>query len=130
MECHYPVSRVPNPPRRILRLHQTNAFRAACLFVVMLSAWQRTTLAGAAPQVISMSPAPNATLTAAPSNVTVNFSQDMDPATVNAGTVRLQRAGSDGIIGTADDVAITPASVTLTTPTQAVLDLAGIGLFT
>ncbi|HEY3319276.1 MAG TPA: LamG-like jellyroll fold domain-containing protein [Planctomycetota bacterium] len=77
--------------------------------------------------VTGMSPAPNSVLAAPPAGVTLQFSQDIDPATVNTNSVRLVGAGPDGVFGTADDVAISPASIAINGE-QVTLDLQGVTL--
>ncbi|MEO1244831.1 MAG: Ig-like domain-containing protein [Pseudomonadota bacterium] len=79
-------------------------------------------------QVTSMSPLPNAALTAAPANVTVAFSKDVDASTVNSMTFLLIGAGGDSMFGNGNDVAITAASISVpvANPRSAVFDLTGV----
>lgn len=83
---------------------------------------------GTAPHVTAISPADNATPLSAPVTIDVTLDEPLDPATVSTDTVRLKRAGPDGILGTADDIQIVPVSVVLLTPTQIRMDLTGLSL--
>jgi hypothetical protein len=80
--------------------------------------------------VTSLSPAPNATLVAAPAAITVGFDRELNVPSVTTATFTLHRAGPDGALDTADDVAIAPASVTVpaANPRSAVMDLSGVAL--
>jgi hypothetical protein len=84
--------------------------------------------ASGAIRVTSLSPAPNATVLALPASITVGFSRDLNAPSVTTATFTLVRAGPDGQFDTADDVAVTPASVTVpgANPRSAVMDLAGV----
>jgi len=64
------------------------------------------------PQVISMAPGPGVLCNAA-SNVKVEFSQPIDPATVTSETFRVIGDGDDDQLGTADDVPITAQTITI-----------------
>jgi hypothetical protein len=79
-------------------------------------------------RVTSLSPAPNSTAQALPASITVGFNREVNAPSVTTATFTLQRAGTDGVLGTADDVAITPASVTVpgANPRSAVMDLTGV----
>lgn len=79
-------------------------------------------------RVTSVTPAPGATLVALPASITVGFSRDLNAPSVTTATFTLQRAGPDGALGTPDDVAVVPASVTVPAANQrsAVLDLTGV----
>lgn len=81
-------------------------------------------------RVTSLSPAPNATLVTAPTAITVGFNRELNAPSVTTATFTLQRAGADAQLGTADDVAITPASVSVpaANPRSAVMSLAGVTL--
>ena len=76
-------------------------------------------------RVTSLSPAPNATVLALPASITVGFSRDLNAPSVTTATFTLVRAGPDGQLDTADDVAVTPTSVTVpgANPRSAVMDL-------
>jgi hypothetical protein len=92
--------------------------------------------AGAAPssaasgpiRVTSLSPAPNTTLVAMPASITVGFDRELNAPSVTTATFTLRRGGPDGTLDTADDVAITPASVTVpgANPRSAVMNLTGV----
>jgi hypothetical protein len=86
------------------------------------------TLATPPLQVTQLNITPGSTLTQKPQNITVTFNKDVDPVSVNPQSLRLIAAGPDGQFGTSDDVGITPASITLPTTNQALLDLSGIFL--
>lgn len=75
-----------------------------------------------------MSPAPGSSVTAAPSSIVLTFSNAVDSHTVLGNTIRLFRPGPDGAFGTADDVAVAPASVSLAASNQVKLDLTGVAL--
>ena len=79
-------------------------------------------------RVTSLSPAPNTTVLALPASITVGFSRDVNAPSVTTATFTLVRAGADGAFDTADDVAVTPASVTVpgANPRSAVMDLTGV----
>jgi PKD repeat protein len=83
------------------------------------------TLARPTIQVTALTPAPNSVLAAAPASIVATLNKNVDPATVNSGSVQLVGAGPDGIFGTADDVAITPAGVSANANTIT-LDLTGV----
>jgi hypothetical protein len=79
-------------------------------------------------RVTSLTPAPTSTVLALPTSITVGFNREVNATTVTTASFMLQRAGTDGLLGTADDVAITPASVTVpaANPRSAVMSLTGI----
>jgi hypothetical protein len=79
-------------------------------------------------RVTSVSPEPSSAVGALPGSITVGFDRDLNAPSVTTATFTLVRAGGDGILGTADDVAIAPASVTvpLVNPRSAVMDLSGV----
>jgi hypothetical protein len=93
-------------------------------------------LEGAAPsssssgpiRVTSLSPAPNATVLALPASITVGFNREVNAPSVTTASFTLQRAGTDGVLGNADDVAITPVSVMVPSanPRSAVMNLTGV----
>ena len=64
---------------------------------------------------------------ALPDSITVGFDRELNAPSVTTATFTLTRAGADGMLGTADDVAIVPASVIvpLANPRSAVMDLKG-----
>jgi hypothetical protein len=79
-------------------------------------------------RVTSLSPAPSSTVLALPGSITVGFNRDVNAPSVTTGSFTLQRAGTDGVLGTSDDVPITPASVTVPSANtrSAVMNLTGI----
>ncbi len=79
--------------------------------------------------VVSLTPAPNATLQTPPTQITAGFSQDLDPATVNATTFTLTASGGDGNFNSGNEVQINGASVMRgLNPATAVFDLTGVTL--
>ena len=83
----------------------------------------------AAIRVSSMSPLPGSTVTTLPASITVAFDREVNATTVDTTTFRLERSGGDGVFGNGNDVAITPASVTVPAANthSAVMSLAGAG---
>ena len=79
--------------------------------------------------VTDMSPKPATTVTTSPNNITITLSSPAAAGTVSASTVRLVRAGADGVLGTADDVTVTPAGIS-TNGNQILIDLTGVILRT
>jgi hypothetical protein len=79
-------------------------------------------------RVTSLSPPPNSTQPALPAAITVGFNRELNAPSVTTASFALSRGGPDGALGTADDVAITPASVTVpgANPRSAILDLTGV----
>jgi hypothetical protein len=79
-------------------------------------------------RVTSLSPAPGSTVLALPASISVGFNREVNATSVTTGSFLLHRAGPDGVLGTADDVAVTPASVTVpaANPRSAVMSLAGV----
>ena len=79
--------------------------------------------------VVSLTPAPNATLQTAPTQITAGFSQDLDPATVNATTFTLTASGGDGDFNSGNEVQVNAAGVMRgLNPATAVFDLTGVTL--
>jgi len=80
-------------------------------------------------RVSSMSPLPGSIVTALPASITVAFDREVNATTVDATTFRLERSGADAVFGNGNDVAITPASVTVPAANthSAVMSLAGVG---
>jgi PKD repeat protein len=76
---------------------------------------------------LAMSPAPGSILTTPPSSIVVTLSSNLNASSVNASTVQLVRAGPDGVFGTADDVAVIPAGISVSGSTLT-LDLTGVKL--
>jgi hypothetical protein len=81
-------------------------------------------------RVTSLSPEPNSTEDAGPRSIIVGFDRELNAPSVNSASFKLVRAGADGMLGTADDVAIAPLSVTvpLANPRSAVMDLKNVPL--
>jgi hypothetical protein len=79
-------------------------------------------------RVTSLSVVPNSTVLALPTSITVGFNRELNAPSVTTATFQLARAGADGIPGNADDVPITPVSVTVpaANPRSAVMDLTGV----
>jgi hypothetical protein len=79
-------------------------------------------------RVTSLSPAPSSTQIALPASIAVGFDRELNAPSVTTASFTLRRAGVDRTLGTADDVAITPASVTVpaANPRSAVMSLAGV----
>lgn len=81
-------------------------------------------------RVTSLTPAPGSTLLALPTSITAGFNRDLNASSVTTATFTLTRAGADGQLGTADDVAVTPAPVSVPglapAPRTAVMDLTGV----
>jgi hypothetical protein len=78
-------------------------------------------------RVTSLSPRAGSTQLALPSAITVGFDRELNAPSVTTASFTLRRAGPDGQLGTSDDVAIAPASVTVPSanPRSAVMDLTG-----
>jgi hypothetical protein len=81
-------------------------------------------------RVTSLSPEPSSTEDALPRSIIVGFDRELNAPSINAASFNLVRAGVDGMLGTADDIAITPASITvpLANPRSAVMDLSNVRL--
>jgi hypothetical protein len=78
-------------------------------------------------QITSVSPAPGASLSAAPVNITVGFTKDLDASTVNSMTLELVGAGGDGQFTDGNEVTVsaTAISVPAANPRSAVFDVSG-----
>lgn len=81
-------------------------------------------------QVTSLTPSPNADLTAAPTQIVAGFSRDLDVSTVNALTFTLFASGGDGNFNSGNEVQITAANISVPGANQAsaVFDLTGVNL--
>ena len=83
-------------------------------------------------RVSSISPPPNAPLTAAPAQIIASFDRDVDPSTVNQFTFLLTASGGDGTFGEANDMPImvgaNAISVPGGNPASAMMDLSGVVL--
>ncbi len=77
--------------------------------------------------VTSLTPAPNASLTTAPTQVVAGFSRDLDVSTVNDMTFVLTASGGDGTFNSGNEVQIMAASISVPggNPSTAVFDLTG-----
>ena len=93
-------------------------------FVLILCVAPRALFALA---VTDMSPTPGTTLSAPPTSITVTLDQSAATGSANANSVRLVRAGADGVFGTADDVAIVPGGIS-TNGNLITINLAGVKL--
>lgn len=80
-------------------------------------------------QVSSLSPAPGASLSTAPTQIVAGFNADLDTSTVNALTFILE-ASTDGVFDNGDDTQVNAQSITvpLGNPRSAVFDLNGVML--
>jgi mono/diheme cytochrome c family protein len=87
-----------------------------------------TQTTSAAIRVSSVSPLPSSNVTTLPGSITVAFDRELNATTVDATTFKLERSGGDGVFGNGNDVAITPASVTVPAANthSAVMSLAGV----
>jgi hypothetical protein len=81
-------------------------------------------------QVTSMSPAPGATLGTPPASVTVGFTKDLDPSTINSITVELVGAGGDGQFTNGNELTIPAVQITVPAANRrtAVFDLTGTSI--
>lgn len=81
-------------------------------------------------RVTSLSPEPTSTEESMPRSIIVGFDRELNAPSINTASFMLVRAGADGVLGTADDIAITPTSVTvpLANPRAAIMDLSGVAL--
>jgi hypothetical protein len=79
-------------------------------------------------RVTSVSPEPSAAVDTLPASITVGFDRELNAPSVTTATFTLTRAGADGMLGTGDDVAVAPTSITvpLVNPRSAVMDLRGV----
>ena len=90
-----------------------------------------TVVPPAAPiRVTSISPAPGANLTNAPTQVVASFDREPDASTVNAMTFLLEASGGDGTFNDGNETQITAASVAVpgSNTMSAVFDLSGVVL--
>jgi len=80
-------------------------------------------------RVVSITPAPGATLQSAPTQIVAGFTEDLVPASVNAATFTLTASGGDGNFNSGNEVQINAASVMPgLNPATAELDLTGVAL--
>lgn len=80
-------------------------------------------------KVSSLSPAPQATLSAPPASVIAGFDRDLDATTVNLNTYMLT-ASVDGVFGNGDDMQVTAAQISVPAgnPRSAVFELSGVAM--
>ncbi len=76
-------------------------------------------------RVTTMTPLPDSSLEQLPATIMVAFDREVDAASVNTGTLMLERSGGDGTFGDGNEVAIQPVSVTVpaANTSSAVLDV-------
>ena len=81
-------------------------------------------------RVTSLSPVPDSTLTAAPTEIIAMFDRELDVSTVNAMTFVLTGSGGDGMFADGNEVSITATDITTPamTPMSATFDLSGMTL--
>ncbi len=80
--------------------------------------------------VTSVSPMPNAALTAQPVSIVAGFSRELNQATVDATTFLLTASGGDGTFADGNEVPIDAAAISVpaANPQSAVFDLTGVTL--
>ncbi len=76
-------------------------------------------------RVVTLSPLPGSTVSATPTQVLAAFSREIDAATINAVSFRIERSGGDGTFDDGNEVSISPTAVTLSllNPTVATFEL-------
>jgi hypothetical protein len=81
-----------------------------------------------APTVVSVAPADGSAFDTLPTEITVIFSDDMDPSVVNATTVQLLSSGGDGSFADGNELIVNAASIGLSpsNPRLLSLDLTGV----
>ena len=81
-------------------------------------------------RVTSLSPDVESTDLGSPSAITVGFDREVNAPSVTTASFTLRGSGVDELLGTADDVLVTPKSVTVPSanPRSAVMDLSGVPL--
>jgi hypothetical protein len=82
------------------------------------------------PQITSITPAPGASLSAAPATITVGFTKDLDSSTVNSMTLELLGSGGDGQFTDGNEVTVsaTAISVPSANPRSVVFDVSAATL--
>ena len=65
-----------------------------------------------------------------PRSIIVGFDRELNAPSINTASFTLVGAGADGVLGTSDDITITPTSVTVpfANPSSAVMDLKSVRL--
>lgn len=81
-------------------------------------------------RVTSLSPVPNSTLSAPPTQIVAGFDRSLDATSVNANTFLLTASGGDGTFVDGNEAQITAASISVPggNPQSAVFDLSGVTL--
>lgn len=81
-------------------------------------------------RVSSISPAPNATLDAAPTQLVAGFTRELDATSVNAASFIIEASGGDGNFTNGNEVQVTAADIRVPAgnPQSAVFDLTGVAL--
>ena len=81
-------------------------------------------------RVTSLSPAPNADLTAAPGAIVAMFDRELNASSVDVNTFTVHASGGDGTFNDGNETQITAASITTpaATPMSATFDLTGVVL--
>lgn len=80
-------------------------------------------------RVTSLSPAPDENLAAAPMQIVAGFDRELDVTSVNLNSFILTGSGGDGTFADGNEVAITPAGVSVgASPMSAVMDLTGVAM--
>jgi len=74
-------------------------------------------------RVTAMTPTPNVAIATQPSSILLTFSNALTSGINYKNAVKVTRAGADGVLGTGDDVTITPTSVVLVGTTQLQVNL-------
>jgi hypothetical protein len=79
-------------------------------------------------RVTSLSVTPGSSQSALPASIAAVFDRDVNASTVNAASFRLERSGGDRVFGNGNDVAITPANVSVPAANQsnALMSLTGV----
>lgn len=70
-------------------------------------------------------PAPGSTLPGASDSILLTLNEDLEAASVSGESIRLTRAGPDGVFGTGDDIVLAPA-ISVVGTNQIRVDLTGI----
>jgi hypothetical protein len=78
-------------------------------------------------KVSSLSPLPDSTLTASPTNIVAMFDRELDVSTVNLITFVIEASGGDASFGDGNETQVTATDITATA-TSATFDLTGIAL--
>jgi hypothetical protein len=79
-------------------------------------------------RVVSVVPAPNASIGEPPASITVRFDNPVNPQSFNEDTFLVTMSGGDGVIGNLGDVTLFPTTFVFPDARTAVLDFTGIPL--